>query len=141
MDKKTAYIKRVKGNTFVGKSGSNFWLPMDSPKDMGGSEAGFSPKELLLLGLGGCTSIDVINILQKKRAGLTDYEVNITAELAEEIPRVYTKIHLEFIFYGSSLNEKDIDQAIQLSQSKYCSVTKMLEKAVDISYSYKIIEQ
>jgi putative redox protein len=133
-----AYIKQVKGITLAGKSDSNHWVVMDGPEEFGGSNAGFRPKELLLLALGGCTSSDVINILQKKRVILNDYEVNISADVADEHPQVFTKIHIEFVFYGKDIQPKDVERAIELSQTKYCSATAMLQKAVEITHSYVI---
>ena len=135
---KKAYLKQIKGVIFVGKTDSNIWIPMDGPAEFGGSSAGIKPKELLLLALAGCTSFDVVTILQKKRAVLEDYEIYVEAEMAEEHPQVFTKIHIEYVFYGDNLKEEDIKQAIELSQTKYCSVTKMLEKVCEITHSYSI---
>ena len=114
---------------------------MDGSPEFGGSSAGSSPKELVLLGLAGCTSSDVINILNKKRVNLKNYEVNIKAEVADEHPKVFTSIEMEYVFYGNDIQEKDVERAIELSQTKYCAVTKMLEKAEKISHTYRIVEQ
>jgi len=135
---KKAYIKQIKGITFAGKTDSNHWITMDGPEDFGGSNAGVRPKELLLLGLGGCTGSDVVSILSKKRIKVEDFEINITSDVAEEHPQVFTKIHVEYVFYGKDLPVADIERAIDLSQNKYCSVTKMLEKAAIITHSYRI---
>jgi putative redox protein len=140
MSTKTAYVKQINGITFAGKSDSNHWITMDGPEDFGGSNAGTRPKELLLIGLGGCTASDVVVILKKKKVVLDNFEVKITSEVADEHPQVFTKIHVEFIFQGKNLPIKDIERAIELSQTKYCSVTKMLEKAAEITHSYQIIE-
>jgi putative redox protein len=137
---KTAYLKQIKGITFAAKSDSNHWVTMDGSPEFGGSNAGSSPKELVLMGLAGCTSSDVINILNKKRVNLSDYEVNIKAEVSDEHPKVFTSINLEYVFYGKNINEKDVERAIELSQTKYCAVTQMLIKSVNISHTYKIIE-
>jgi len=137
---KTAFVKQVQGITFVGKTDSNHWIIMDGPENFYGSNAGIRPKELILLSLAGCTGSDVIAILQKKKVDLKGFEVNIKAEQQEEHPQVYTKIHLEFLFYGKNISEKDVERAIELSQTKYCSVTVMLQKAVEITHNYKIIE-
>ncbi len=139
MATKKAYIKQLKGITFVGKTDSNHWITMDGPENFGGSDAGIRPKELLLLGLGGCTGSDVISILSKKRTKLDDFEINIETEVSEEHPQVFTKLHLEYVFYGKDLNTKDIERAIELSQTKYCGVTAMLEKSVEMTHSYKIV--
>jgi len=138
MATKKAYIKQINGITFAGKTDSNHWIMMDGPEEFGGSNAGIRPKELLLLGLGGCTGNDVVSILKKKRIPVEDFEINIVTEVAEEHPQVFTKLNLEYVFYGENLPIKDIERAIELSLTKYCSVTKMLEKAVEISHSYRI---
>ncbi len=141
MAQKKAFIKQIKGITFAGKTDSNHWVIMDGPEEFGGSNAGIRPKELLLLGLGGCTGSDVVTILQKKKAAVDGFEINIISDVAEEHPQVFTKIHVEYVFYGKGLSGKDIERAIELSQTKYCSVTKMLEKAAEITHSFKIIEK
>lgn len=135
---KKAYVKQIKGISFVGKTDSNHWITMDGPEEFGGTNAGIRPKELLLLGLAGCTGSDVVNILKKKKAVLKDFEINVTADAADEHPQVFTKIHIEYVFYGDDLQVKDIERAIELSQTKYCSVTKMLEKAMEITHSYRM---
>jgi putative redox protein len=140
MAKKSAYIKQIKGITFAGKTDSNHWVVMDGPEEFGGSNAAIRPKELLLLGLGGCTGSDVVSILSKKRIKLDGFEINIDSDVSDEFPQVYTKMHIEFIFYGNDISEKDVERAIELSQTKYCGVTRMLEKAADITHSYKIVK-
>lgn len=137
---KKAFVKQLQGITFVGKTDSNHWITMDGPENFFGSNAGIRPKELILLGLAGCTGSDVVAILQKKKVDLKGFEINITAVQQEEHPQVYTKIHLEFLFYGQNISEKDVERAIELSQTKYCSVTVMLQKAVEITHSFRIIE-
>ena len=139
MTTKTAYVKQIKGISFAGKSDSNHWVTMDGPENFGGSDAGSRPKELLLIALGGCTGSDVATILQKKKVQLDDFEMNISADMADEHPQVFTKINIEFVFYGKNIQEKDVERAIELSQTKYCSVTHMLNKAVEITHSYKIV--
>ncbi len=136
---KTAYVKHIKGVTFIGKSDSNHWVTMDGPESFGGGDAGPRPKELLLIALGGCTGSDVATILQKKKVQLDNFEMNITADVADEHPQVFTKANIEFVFQGKNIQEKDVERAIELSQTKYCSVTHMLNKAVEITHSYKII--
>lgn len=141
MSVKTAYVKQIKGLTFAGKTDSNHWITMDGPEEFGGSNAGIRPKELLLLGLAGCTGSDVTTILTKKKVKLSDFEINIKADTSEEHPQVFTKIDLEYVFYGKELNPKDVERAIELSLTKYCSVTAMLQKAMEITHTYKIVEQ
>jgi putative redox protein len=138
MSTRKAYIKQLKGITFVGKTDSNHWITMDGPEKFGGSDAGIRPKELILLGLGGCTASDVASILAKKRVKLDDFEINIETEVSEEHPQVFTKLHLEYVFYGKDINTNDVERAIELSQTKYCGVTAMLEKSVQITHSYRI---
>ncbi len=133
-----AYLKQVKGITFAGKTDSNHWITVDGPENFGGSDAGIRPKELLLLSLAGCTASDVVSILQKKRVKLDDFEINISAEMTEEHPKVFTKIDLEYVFYGDSIAEKDVERAIDLSQTTYCGVTAMLEKVLTINHAYRI---
>jgi putative redox protein len=140
MATKKAIVKQIKGITFVGKTDSNHWITMDGPESFGGSDAGIRPKELLMLSLGGCTGSDVASILGKKKIKLDGFEMNISADVADEHPQVFTKMHLEYVFYGKNLPEKDIERAIDLSLTKYCSVTAMLQKAMPIEHSYKIIE-
>jgi putative redox protein len=135
-----AVVKQLQGITFVGKTESNHWVPMDGPENFGGSNAGIRPKELLLLSLAGCTGADVSAILQKKRIKLDGFEIQISAESTETHPKVYTKIHLVFVFYGTDIKEKDVERAIELSQTVYCGVTAMLEKSIKITHSYKIEE-
>ena len=140
MSTKTAYVKQIKGITLAGKTDSNHWITMDGPENFGGSDAGIRPKELILLSLAGCTGSDIVVILQKKKVKLDDFEMNITAEMADEHPQVYTKINIESVFYGKDIQEKDVERAIELSQTKYCSVTHMLNKSVEITHSYKIVQ-
>ncbi len=138
MASRKAYIKQIKGITFAGKTASNHRITMDGPEDFGGSNAGIRPKELILIGLGGCTGSDVVSILSKKRVKIDDFEMNISAEVAETHPQVFTTIHIEFVFYGNNIDPKDVERAIDLSQTKYCSVTAMLEKSVKITHSFRI---
>ncbi len=140
MSTSKAYLKQVKGISFAGKTDSNHWITVDGPENFGGSDAGIRPKELLLLSLAGCTASDVVSILQKKRVKLDDFEINISAEMTEEHPKVFTKIDLEYVFYGDSIAEKDVERAIDLSQTSYCGVTAMLEKALEINHTYKIVK-
>ncbi len=141
MAAKTAYLKQIKGITFAGKTDSNHWITMDGPEEFGGSNAGIRPKELLLLGLAGCTASDVVSILKKKRAPMDDFEINIKADTTDDHPQVFTKINLEYVFYGKGIDDKDVERAIDLSQTKYCGVTAMYKKAMEITHSYRIVEK
>lgn len=141
MATKKAFVKQVRGITFVGKTDSNHWITMDGPEDFGGSNAGIRPKELILISLAGCTGSDVASILQKKKVKLDGFEMNITAEQQDEHPQVFTKINLEYVFYGKNLPVNEIERAIELSQTKYCSVTAMLQKAMPVEHTYRIVEE
>ena len=138
MATKTAIVKQLSGITFAAKTDTNHWVMMDGPENFGGSNAGSRPKELLLFALGGCTSSDVISILQKKRVPLEDYEVILKANTAEEHPQVFTDIHMEYVFYGEGINPADVERAIDLSTTKYCSVSAMLKASVKLTHSYRI---
>lgn len=140
MATKTAVVKNVNGVNFIGKADSNHWVSMDGPEEFGGSNAGTRPKELILLALGGCTASDVAVILKKKKINYTNLEVNLTAEMQETHPQVFTKIHIEFIIEGKNIPNEAVERAIELSQKTYCSVTAMLQKSVEITHSHKIIE-
>ncbi|MBI2419542.1 MAG: OsmC family protein [Ignavibacteriales bacterium] len=140
MAQKKAVIKQLQGITFVGKTDSNHWITMDGPEEFGGSNAGIRPKELLLVALGGCSGSDVASILQKKKIKLDNFEMNVSAEMADEHPQVFTAMHIEYVFTGKNIPVADVERAINLSQTKYCSVTKMFSKAMEVTHSYKIIE-
>jgi len=140
MTVKKAFIKQLRGVTLAGKSDTNHWVLMDGSEEFGGSRAASSPKELVLIGLGGCTANDVVNILKKKRVKLDGFEMNLTAEESNEHPKVFTKINIEYVFYGNDIAVKDVERAIELSTTKYCSISKMLEKSVELTHSYSIME-
>ena len=135
---KHVVVQHIKGLSFAGKADSNHWVVMDGPVDQGGSDAAVRPKELLLVALGGCTGIDVASILKKKRVALDNFEMIITADEATGYPQVFTSIHLEYVFYGKDIRAADVERAIELSKTKYCSVSAMLEKAVPIAHTYRI---
>lgn len=125
---------------FIGTSGSEHSITMDGPPDHGGKNQGPRPMELLLLGLGGCTSFDVMSILKKSRQDVTDCIANISAERADEVPSVFTKIDIHFVVTGNKLKENLVKRAVELSAEKYCSASIMLEKAgVEITHSYEVI--
>ncbi|MFZ6032200.1 MAG: OsmC family protein [Melioribacter sp.] len=141
MATKTAIVKHIDGVTFLGKTDSNHWVTMDGPEQFGGSDAAVRPKELILIALGGCTGSDVAVILKKKKVKFDSFEMNIKAEVQETHPQVFTKIHLEYVFYGKDIPKEAVERAIELSQKTYCSVTAMLQKSVEITHSYRIEEE
>ncbi len=113
-------------------------VQIDGSPVIGGEDQGARPMELLIMGLGGCSSMDVISILTKQKQVIDDYEVNITAERTEDqTPNLFSKIHVEFVFKGE-INETKLVRAIALSMDKYCSVTKIMEKSATITYSHKL---
>lgn len=133
-----ANVVRVQGMTFVAKGDSNHWVPMDGAEQFGGFNAASRPKEMILFGFAGCTGMDVVSIIEKRRLQIDRFEIKIAAEVAEEHPKVFTKLHLTFLFEGPDLTPKEVERAIELSRTKYCGVWAMLQKAVEITYSYEI---
>ncbi len=132
-------IKWLDHMSFVGESDSGHSVVMDGAPDAGGRNLGVRPMEMLLLGLGGCTAFDVISILHKSRQQVVDCEVEIEAERAEDIPRVFTKIHVHFIVSGRDLEQNKVAKAVDLSADKYCSASRILEKTAAITHDFKII--
>lgn len=130
-------VVHIKGVTFNGITDSNHWVPMDGPPKFGGENGAIRPKELLLLSLAGCTGSDVASILIKMRQKFHRFGVHIDAEMADQHPKVFTKIHLNYKIWGD-VNEENLKKAINLSQEIYCAVTAMLQKAVEITHSYEI---
>jgi putative redox protein len=135
-----ATIKWVDGMMFVGETGSGHAIVIDGPPDHGGRNMGIRPLELLLLGVGSCSSIDVVQILQKGRNNVTDCVTEVTAERVDAIPSVFSKIHLHFIVSGHDLKAAAVERAVKLSAEKYCSASIMLGKAVDITHDFEVIE-
>ncbi len=136
-----ARIKWVEGAAFLAESGSGHALLMDGPPDSGGRNLGVRPMEMLLLGMGGCTAFDVMLILGKSRQIVTDCVVELSADRADEVPKVFTRIHVHFIVTGKNLSDDRVKRAVQLSAEKYCSASIMLSKAVEITHDYEILEQ
>ena len=134
-------IKQIEGITFIGKGETNHWVTMDGPKQFNGSEAGSRPMELLLISLGGCSGSDVVSILTKKRVSIDQLEINVTGDREDTHPKVFSKIHLEYVFYGNNLPVQDLERAIDLSQNKYCPISAMLRKSCEITHSYRIEEK
>jgi len=133
-------VKWLDHMSFVGESDSGHSIVMDSSPDAGGRDLGVRPMEMLLLGLGGCTSIDVMSILLKSRQQISDCEVQIEAERAAEVPRVFTKIHVHFVVSGRGLDPVKVARAVELTSTKYCSASLMLEKAAEITHDFEIVE-
>ncbi len=135
-----ARIKWVDNAMFVGESGSGHAVVIDGPAEGGGRNLGVRPMELLLMGVGSCSAYDVIHILKKGRQPVTDCVVELTAERADQIPQVFTKIHMNFIIYGhDKLTDAQVKRAVQLSAEKYCSASIMLSHSVEITHNYQVI--
>jgi putative redox protein len=133
-----ARVKWIEGTAMVGESGSGHAVVMDGPPDLGGRNLGIRPMEMLLLGFGGCTEFDVLLILRRGRAQVTDCVVELTAERAETDPKVFTRIHVHFIVTGRNLNPKQVARAIELSAEKYCSASIMLGATAAVTHDFEI---
>lgn len=134
-------VKWVDGAMFLGESGSGHSVVMDGPPDHGGRNLGPRPMEMLLLGVGGCASFDVMAMLRKSRQQVVDCRVEIEAERADAVPAVFTRIHLHFVVTGVGLKEKQVQRAVELSAEKYCSASIMLGAAgVAMSHSFELAE-
>jgi len=137
-----ATVKWVDNAMFLGESGSGHSVVMDGPPDHGGRNMGVRPMEMLLIGLGGCASFDVMSILKKSRQDVSDCRAELSAERAEGVPSPFTKIHIQFIVKGKNLKEKQVAKAVELSATKYCSASIMLEAAgVEMTHGYQIEEK
>lgn len=133
-----ARVKWVQDATFVGESGSGHAVVMDGPPESGGREIGIRPMEMLLLGLGGCTAFDVVYILRRARQEVTDCVVELDAERADGVPKVFTRIHVHFVISGRNLSEQQVQRAVELSAEKYCSASIMLRNTATITHDYEI---
>jgi putative redox protein len=131
-------IKWLDNATFVGESGSGHAVVMDGPPEHGGRNLGPRPMEMLLLGMGGCTAFDVMQILRKSRQAVTDCELEVSAERAETDPKVFTRIHVHYIVTGHDLSEKHVARAVSLSAEKYCSASIMLGQVAEITHDVEI---
>ncbi|MCF8459815.1 MAG: OsmC family protein [Flavobacteriales bacterium] len=109
-------------------------IQMDGSPGIGGQNLGARPMEVVLMSLAGCSSIDVISILKKMKQEVTDYDVEVTAERRDEIPSIFTKIHMKFLVKGIDLDGEKVRRAAQLSAEKYCSVSKILEPTAEITW-------
>lgn len=136
-----AMVKWVDGAMFVGESGSGHSVVMDGPEDLGGRNVGIRPMEMLLIGMGGCASYDVVSILKKSRQQVSGCRAEVQAQRADEVPAVFTAINIHFVVSGQELKEKQVSRAVSLSAEKYCSASIMLGKGgVEISHSYELVE-
>ena len=135
-----ARVKWLDNMSFVGESGSGHSVVMDGPPESGGRNLGVRPMEMLLLGLGGCASFDVVLILQKSKQQIIDCEVQIEAARADKEPKVFTRIHLHFVVTGRGVSAEKVERAIKLSAEKYCSASIMLAQMAEVTHDFELIE-
>ena len=133
-------VRWIDGMMMVGESASGHAVVMDGPENLGGKNLGIRPMEMLLLGMGGCTTIDVMSMLKKMREEVRDCRAEIRAERADDHPKVFTKIHIHFVVEGVNLDEKKVGKAIGLSADKYCSASIMLGKTAAVTHDFEIHE-
>lgn len=137
-----ANIRWMGDAMFLGESGSGHTVVMDGPESSGGRNIGIRPMEMMLLGVGGCSSFDVVNILKKSRQKITDCRTEVTATRADSVPAVFEKIHLHFRVSGHELSPDHVERAVALSAEKYCSATIMLVAGgVEVTHDYEIIPE
>lgn len=137
MDMK-ARIKLIEGVCWVGETGSGHGVVIDGPPDIGGKNLGVRPMELVLLGVGSCSAMDVIHILRKSRQQVDDCVVELNGKRADTDPKVFTDIHMHFVVTGQALKEAQVKRAVELSAEKYCSASIMLKASVNITHSHEI---
>ena len=133
-------LKWAGNAAFIGKASSGHTVVMDGPTEGGGRNLGPRPMEMLILGMGACSTYDVVSILQKSRQEITDCEIKVTSHRADSDPKVFTDIHIHFIVSGTKLKEKQVERAIKLSAEKYCSASIMLGATANITHDFEIIE-
>ena len=134
-------IKWMQDVSFNGLSETGHEVTLDGPKELGGRDLGMRPMEMILIGMGGCTSFDVVTILKKSRQNVTECIAEIDATRADEVPKVFTSIHIHFLIKGINLQKKAVERAIELSAKKYCSASIMLSKSVEITHDFVITEE
>lgn len=135
-----ATVTWKEGMSFTGTAPSGFSVDLGASPSVGGDNDGFRPMELMALGLAGCTAMDVISILRKKRQQVTDFSVRVDTKSADQHPHVWVEVAIEYIITGHEIDPAAIERAMQLSAERYCPAQNMINKAVDIEMSYKIIE-
>ena len=133
-------VRWHEGMSFIAQTGSGHLVPMDGAPEAGGHNWAARPMEMLLAGAGGCSSFDVISIVKKSRQDIRGCEVKITAERADEDPKVFTQMHFHFIVSGRGLKPETVERAIKLSAEKYCSASIMLGKTAAMRHTFEIVE-
>ena len=136
----TARISWVDGALFVAEAGSGHTITMDGAPDVGGRNLASRPMEVLLMGMGGCTAIDVVSMLKKQRQDIEGIEVSMVAERADDFPKVYTSVRLVYTVRGRKLNKALVERAVDLSDEKYCSATAMFKKTAQVTHEVVLVE-
>ncbi|MBI4697764.1 MAG: OsmC family protein [Nitrospirae bacterium] len=136
-----AKVTLVDAMQFIGTADSGHAVIMDAPVSSGGTNTGSKPMELLLMAFGGCSGMDVISILRKKKLHVTKFETHVEGRAADDYPHMYTALHIEYVVTGKDIPEDAVKRAIDLSLDKYCSVGATLGKAAKITHSYKVIQE
>ena len=129
------------GMAFTGSAEEGYLIPLDAKRVVGGHDMGFRPLQLFAIGLVGCTGMDVISILQKKRQDVTDFEVTAEIERADQHPKVFTKILLTYTVTGKNLDQDAVERAVDLSETKYCGAQAMLKETAEISHEIVIHQE
>lgn len=136
-----AKVTYIGGLQFVGVATSGHAIVMDGDIEVGGKNTGSRPVELLLMGIGGCSGMDIVSILKKKKQEVRGLEINVKGQKAENHPKKFTDINIEFVVRGRNIAEDAVKKAVELSMEKYCSVKATLEGSAKITYNYRIVEE
>ncbi len=137
MDVRVSWQGRL---TFIGTGEFGYSVPLGTDLSLGGDSDGFRPMELILTGLAGCSAMDVISILSKKRQDITDFEVQVHGERADDHPRVFTTAAITYLITGHGVDEASVVRAIELSATRYCPAQAMFSRLIPISLDYRIYE-
>lgn len=135
-----AKIKKTDDMTFLGKADSGHWITIDEPEEIGGSDGGPRPMELVLIAFGGCAGVSLAKLMEKMRIDYEGLEMEISAIRREENPKIYTEVHIKFKIWGD-VQEQKVKKAVKESQEKYCSVGGILRNSADVTHEYEIIER
>ncbi len=130
-------LRQIEGISFAAKAGTGHWVAMDGPAEHGGSNGASKPLELFLMGLAGCSGMDVVSILSRMRVDLQDFRMEVKAPRTEEHPKVFTRVEIIYHLYGD-VTEAQAEKAVNLSQDKFCSASAMLKPGVPIEHQIVI---
>jgi len=133
-------LKLVEGVTWMASADSGHGVVVDGAPSIGGQDLGFRPMELVLAGLGSCSGMDVMSILRKARQDVTDCVIDVEAERAESVPKVFTRIHVRYTVTGRGLKPAVVKRAVELSAETYCSVSRMLQASAEITFDHEIVD-